>query len=124
MAFDDTVETEETGHQSQLGRLLRRQARAVALPLFFLSIAGFFGWSATQGDRGLQAYARSEVLLRQVQADNAAARAERDGWERRVAGLKSNHLDPDTLDERARAMLNLSDPSDVVVQYGAKDKLF
>ncbi len=48
----------------------------------------------------------------------------RDAWERRVAGLRGNHVDPDSLDERARAMLNLADPADIVVQYAAKDKLF
>jgi cell division protein FtsB len=45
-------------------------------------------------------------------------------WERRVAGLRNTRLDPDTLDERARAMLNLADPSDVVVMYPQGKKLF
>jgi cell division protein FtsB len=110
--------------RSGLGRIAKRQLRVLAVPMFFLSITGFFGWSATQGNRGLVAYAQSQDLLRQVQADNAAARAERDGWERRVAGLRASHLNPDTLDERVRAMLNLADPTDVVVQYAPKDKLF
>jgi len=35
--------------------------------------------------------------------------------ERRVAQLTSSSLDPDLLDERARAMLNFSDPNDVVI---------
>jgi hypothetical protein len=56
--------------------------------------------------------------------DLAQAQAERDSWERRVAGLRANHIDPDSLDERARAMLNLADPADIVVPYAAKDKLF
>lgn len=103
---------------------LKRRARAVAAPVIFLGITGYFVWSVTQGNRGLMAHAQRQDLLRQVQDDNATAKKEREQWERRVAGLRGNQLNPDTLDERARAMLNLADPADIVVQYGAKDKLF
>lgn len=106
------------------GRELKRRARAAAMPVVFLAITGYFAWNATQGNRGLVAYAQREDLLRQVRTDQAAAIAERDMWERRVIGLRTNRLDGDTLDERARAMLNLADPTDVVVPYAQKDKLF
>jgi hypothetical protein len=39
-------------------------------------------------------------------------------------GLHTSRLDPDTLDQQARAMLNLADPNDVVVMYGPGKKLF
>jgi cell division protein FtsB len=103
---------------------VKRRTKAVLAPVFFLSAAVFFGWNATQGNHGLVANAQRLEMLHQVQSDNASAKAERDGWARRVAGLQASHLDPDTLDERARAMLNLADPTDVVVQFGPKDKLF
>lgn len=105
-------------------RDLKRRARLLVAPAVFLAITAYFGWGATQGNRGLVAYAQREKLLAQVQADQAAAQQEHDTWQNRVIGLRSTHLNPDTLDERARAMLNLSDPSDVIVQYSAKDKLF
>ncbi len=108
----------------QLGREVKRRARAVAMPVVFLAITGYFGWNATQGNRGLMAYAQREDLLRQATADQVAAVAERDMWDRRVSGLRSNRLDGDTLDERARAMLNLADPTDVIVPFTQKDKLF
>ena len=93
-------------------------------PTIFLAITAYFGWNATQGDRGLVAYAQRQDLLRQVVADQNAAKAERDAWETRVSGLRARHLDPDTLDERARAMLNLADPNDVIVKLGPQEKLF
>ncbi len=107
-----------------LGRDLNRRAKAAIAPLVFLAITGYFGWSATQGNHGLVAFAQRQELLTQADAEHAVALAERDSWERRVAGLRANHLDPDTLDERARAMLNLADPNDVIVPYTAKDRLF
>ncbi len=105
-------------------RELKRRARAAVPPVIFLSLVGYFGWNATHGDRGLVAYAQRQALLREAQADLSRAEAERAGWERRLAGLRNNHIDRDTLDERARSMLNLADPSDIIVQYGPKDRLF
>ena len=105
-------------------RELKRKARAAVAPLVFLSLVGYFGWNATHGDRGLVAYAQRQALLKEAQADLGRAEAERAGWERRLAGLRNNHIDRDTLDERARSMLNLADPSDIIVQYGPKDRLF
>lgn len=93
-------------------------------PTVFLAIAGYFGWNAMHGNRGLVAQVERMELLRRVEADNATARAERDRWERRVAGLRASQLNPDTLDERARAMLHLADPTEVVVQYPDAQKLF
>jgi cell division protein FtsB len=44
-------------------------------------------------------------------------------WRRRIEGLHSR-IDADALDERARAMLNLSDPRDVIVPYDKGQRLF
>ena len=107
-----------------LGWKLNRLARASVAPVVFFAIAGYFGWNATQGRHGLVAYAQQQALLHQAQSDQADAQAERDKWETRVSGLRASHLDPDTLDERARAMLNLADPNDIIVQYAPKDRLF
>ncbi|HQT77018.1 MAG: hypothetical protein B7Z80_04905 [Rhodospirillales bacterium 20-64-7] len=107
-----------------LGLDLKRRLKAVIAPSIFLALTAYFGWNATQGDRGLVAYAKRQELLRQVIAEQNAAKAERDSWQIRVSGLRAKHLDPDTLDERARSMLNLADPSEVVVKLSQQDKLF
>lgn len=106
------------------GREIKRRARIMIAPAVFLSITAFFGWNATQGDRGLVAYAQRQDLLKQVLADQTAAKIEKEGWETRVAGLRARHLDPDTLDERARAMLNLAAPNEVIVKLNSQEKLF
>lgn len=102
----------------------KRFAMAMLPPVLFLSLTGYFCWNATRGDHGLKTYALRQHQLVTAQAEQAAAHAERDGWEKRVSGLRADHIDPDTLDERSRAMLNLADPADVVVPYGDKNKLF
>jgi cell division protein FtsB len=106
------------------GRGLKRRAKAAIAPLVFLAITAYFGWGVTHGAHGLIAYAQRETLLKQAQADYQVALNEHDRWDRRVSGLRASHLDLDTLDERARAMLNLADPNDVIMVYGPKDRLF
>lgn len=105
-------------------REAKRKVRAAILPCAFLGVAAYFGSNAVHGDRGLLAAAQRRDALQGRQAELVKAEAERDIWERRVGALRGNRLDRDMLDERARAMLNLADPDDVIVQYGPKDRLF
>jgi len=63
-------------------------------------------------------------MLTQAEADLTTAQAEQTAWQLRVRALENDHLDRDALDERARAMLNLANPRDIIVQYGPNDRLF
>lgn len=105
------------------GRAVKRKVRATLPPLLFLSLVGYFGWNATQGDHGLRTYRAQLQLLQQANESQAAAQYERAAWTQRVSGLRDKGLDADTLDERARAMLNLAEPNDIVVPYG-NNKLY
>ncbi len=105
-------------------RAVKRRLRAAVPPLIFLSLTGYFGWSATQGERGLQSYVLRQKQLVEAEGQLAAATAERDDWQRKVASLSSAHLDADMLDERARSLLNLADPTDIVVPYPKGQNLF
>jgi len=49
-----------------------------------------------------------------MQAELVRLKAERAVWQRGVDLLRSDHIDPDLLDERARALLDLSDPRDEI----------
>lgn len=106
------------------GREIKRRVKAVVAPLIFLTLVGYFGWNAVQGDRGLVAFAQRKELLAQAQQDQAKVQSELAAWERRVSGLRSRNIDADALDERARAMLNLADPSEIIVPYAPADRLF
>jgi cell division protein FtsB len=93
-------------------------------PLLFASLAGYFVWSATQGARGSNAFVLRLQDLSAAKAQLSRADAEVAIWERRVSGLRADQLDRDALDERVRAMLNLSDPADIVVPYAKDKKLY
>src|SRR6266568_2019910 len=79
-------------------------------------LIGYFGVNAYTGNLGLKAKQDLDLQIAQLSGDLGALKAERDSWERRVALLKSDRLDPDMLDERARALLDYVDPRDLVLQ--------
>ena len=114
----------EEGGGMSWSRVLRRQSKAAVAPVIFLGLVGYFGWNATQGERGSQAYAVRQEQLKMVQSELLRVSAERDMWERRVAGLREQRLDPDTLDERARAVLSVAAPTDLVLPYGPGKRLY
>lgn len=93
-------------------------------PLIFLLLMAYFVWNATQGPRGLAANVQRNLDLDAAKGQLAQAAADLGAVERRVAALRNSHLDTDALDERARAMLNLSEPGDVIVPLKGSQRLF
>jgi cell division protein FtsB len=96
-------------------RELRRHARFILGPALGLALTGYFAYHLVEGDRGLLAWLR---LTHEIRAENAnlqAVRAQREALDQRVSNLKPDHLDPDLLDERVRATLNLVGPGEAVI---------
>jgi cell division protein FtsB len=80
-------------------------------------LIGYFGVNAYTGNHGLRARQNLDQQIAQLNAELASLKSERAIWDRRVALLKSDSLDPDMLDERARALLNYVDPRDLTLQF-------
>ena len=94
---------------------LRKRQRHLLLPLFFAVVFGYLAYHVMHGDRGVFAYIHMKQEIIRAEEALAETGATRDAWERRVALLRTASLDPDMLDERARAMLNVAKPDEVVV---------
>jgi cell division protein FtsB len=88
---------------------------ALALYLFGALFIGYFAVNAFTGNHGLRAQAGLDQQMAAMQAELRHLKAERALWERRVALLRSDRIDPDMLDERARALLGLADPRDLTL---------
>jgi cell division protein FtsB len=95
----------------------RRRAILTALALYTFAalFVGYFGMNAFSGDHGLRAQQDLEQQLGAMKAQLAGLKAERALWERRVALLRSDRIDPDMLDERARELLGVADPRDLTL---------
>ena len=98
----------------------RRRAVLTALGLYTFAalFIGYFGVNAFTGNHGLRAQADLDQQMTAMQSELRHLRAERAVWERRVALLRSDRIDPDMLDERARALLGLADPRDLTLLIG------
>ncbi|MBR0672778.1 septum formation initiator protein [Roseomonas soli] len=105
-------------------RFIKRFLQAIALPSLFLAVSGYFAWHAMHGDRGLIAREQRIADIAAARAELARAESEREGMERRVAGLRGDRLDRDQLDERARALLNMVGRDEVVVPYPPERRLY
>ena len=106
------------------GRAMKRRTKSALPAALFLSLVAYFTWNANQGEHGLRSYSEQLRLLSQAQAGQTAAIEEQAAWTRRVAGLRDQAMDADTLDERSRAMLNFAGSADIVVPYGQNRKLY
>ena len=78
-------------------------------------MVGYFTYHVVDSERGLPAWSRLKVELAEAKATEAHLAAERAGLERRVGLLRSEHLDPDLLEERARLLLNFGRPDEVII---------
>jgi len=95
----------------------RLRSALTTLCLYALAalLIGYFGVNAYTGNHGLKARQDLDQQIAEITAELTQIKAEREQWQRRVALLKPDRIDPDMLDERARALLNYVDPRDVTV---------
>ena len=101
----------------------RRRSILTALGLYIFAAAfiGYFGVNAFTGNHGLRAQQDLDQQLTAMQQELQQVKAERAVWERRVALLRSDRLDPDMLDERARAQLGYVDSRDLTLVLRSRD---
>ena len=95
----------------------RRQAGyAVALPVALIGAAGYFAYSAVQGEYGVfrqvELAAQRDDLAGELALLDAEAARMRD----RTRRLSDGFVDLDLLDERARSVLGLARADEVVVE--------
>jgi cell division protein FtsB len=100
-------------------RALRRRARFIVAPILGIALTGYFAYHLVEGDRGFKAYLRLNREIRTANANLDAARAQRAALDLKVSNLRPEHVDPDLLDERIRATLNLVSPDEIVIMRSA-----
>lgn len=98
-----------------LARAAKSVLRQVIGPAIGASIVAYFIYYAVQGDRGVIALRHLQSEISEAQKALDDVKGERQRMERRAQLLRDDNLDPDMLDERARAMLNLTHPNEVIV---------
>jgi cell division protein FtsB len=96
---------------------LRSFLTALGLYVMAALLIGYFGVNAYSGNHGLKAKEDIDRQITTLSTDLDTLQRERALWERRVALLKSDKLDPDMLDEQARALLDDAGPKDLTLMF-------
>src|ERR1700681_3547544 len=93
---------------------LKSVLTGLALYAMAAAMIGYFGVNAYTGKYGLNAQQALDQEIVALTAELARLKQERSQAEQRLALLRSDSLDPDMLDERARTQLDYADPHDLV----------
>jgi cell division protein FtsB len=102
--------------------VIRKRARRVLIPLVLYSISaavvGYFVYHAHNGARGVEAKKQFEAQADELSKELEDLKRVRSEWERRIALLRSDQIDRDLLEERARIMLGRVHRNDLVIILG------
>jgi len=107
-----------------MAREVKSPFLSVVPPLLGMALIAFFAWHTLHGSRGLIALAQIKEEIARARVELLRLEAEQARAERRVSSLRPGSLDRDALDERARLMLNLASPEEIVVPYGPGRRLY
>ena len=102
--------------------VVRKRARKILIPLALYGVSGlmaaYFVHHAHSGTRGLEAKRELTIQAQDISAELESLKIERAEWERRIALLRSDQIDRDLLEERARSLLGRVHRNDLVIITG------
>ncbi len=94
--------------------------RLLVLPILCGLLLTYFIVNAVNGDQGLRAWSVLAVEIETLQGNLEEISSDRARLERQVALLRPESLDPDLLDERARAYLGVAHPDELTIYRDPK----
>ena len=103
-------------------RTFRYHLSRVWFPVLSFLFVIYFAYHLVEGEHGLRAWHMLEKQLATSTQILNEKTVTKEALEHRVDLLRSEHLDPDLLEERVRVMLNHADPDEVVVIYDNEDE--
>ena len=94
---------------------LRSTLTTLGLYIGSALLIGYFWVNAHSGNLGLRAKQDLTAQEADLSRELDGLRTERKAWDHRVALLRPASVDPDTLDERARAQLDYAHARDLIL---------
>jgi cell division protein FtsB len=96
-------------------RRLRTVLTTLGLYVGAALIISYFGVNAYTGRLGLLAKQDLDQQYAALNEELSRLKEQRAGWQHRVRLLKSDSIDPDMLDERARMVLHYLEPHEITL---------
>lgn len=85
------------------------------LPVLGVCVVLYFAYHAIQGESGIRALLDYKAQVEKTELQLERIRTKRKKLEHRVSLLRSDNLDPDLLEERARYVLNLAQHDEIAI---------
>jgi cell division protein FtsB len=89
--------------------------RPLIVTALLVAFQGYLGYNAWRGQFGIESRHEMARQIEDLDATSASLQAEIDAYRHRVDLFRPEKLDPDILTERARALLGMARPDDLVV---------
>ena len=94
---------------------IRYRMRWAVWPVLVVTILSYFGYHAVEGNNGLLALRDLNRQQAVIEQQLAVVGAEKSILENRTSNLRRDNIDPDLLDERARAALGFVHKDDIII---------
>jgi cell division protein FtsB len=101
-------------------REMRKRSAALIVPVLGACLVLYVSYYTIDGHRGLKAMTRVQADVSVAETRLDVLQTQRAVLESQVGKLRPESIDPDLLDERARAVLNFSKPTDLVLRQSVK----
>jgi len=89
--------------------------RQLGIAALLVGFQVYLGFSALSGDFGIESKQALTEDIRQLEAEEAMLQARIDDYRKHIALFDPQRLDPDILTEKARELLAMAHPDDVIV---------
>jgi cell division protein FtsB len=89
--------------------------RQLLLTAALIALQGYLGYNVLSGQFGIESHRQMQIEIGELSAKSAALAAEISDYRHRSALFTPQRLDPDIVSERARALLSMAQPDDVIV---------
>ncbi|HEY0917876.1 FtsB family cell division protein [Devosia sp.] len=89
--------------------------RHVLVAVGLVAFQGYLGFNVVSGQFGIESQKAMQAEIEELKAQSSALQAEIDAYRHRVALFNPSRLDPDIVSERARALLAMAQPDDLLI---------
>ncbi|MCF6326697.1 MAG: septum formation initiator family protein [Devosiaceae bacterium] len=80
-----------------------------------ISFQVYLGYGAVNGRFGLESQGEMLAEIEDMQKETSVLQAQIDAYRHRISLFDPDRLDPDIINEKARELLSMADPDDIIV---------
>ena len=104
---------------------LRRTAiwRSLLVTALLVAFQGYLGFNVIGGQYGIESQKQIRIDIVNLKSQSATLAAEIESYQQKTSLFDASNLDPDILTEKARALLQMAQPDDLIVMTDPKTGL-